>query len=260
MLPPVPGRIGTNEIKVKPMANDYFRFKSFVIHQGHTAMKVCTDACLFGAWVAKLVSGEKPGGGKRMRVLDIGAGTGLLGLMVRQQLSATIDLVELEEKAAQQAADNCRQSPWSGDLKVLHQDIKAHSPGQPYDLILSNPPFFGNDLQAKHHARNMARHESTLGLKDLFGAVERLLEENGRFALLLPYHRADEAWKEAADRGLVPVMRVNVNQTPLHEPFRVMFLFARKGEQVEPLRITIQENGHYTAPFVELLRDYYLYL
>ncbi|ULQ57499.1 methyltransferase [Flavihumibacter rivuli] len=242
------------------MANNYFRFKSFVIHQGHTAMKVCTDACLFGAWVAKLVSGDRPDGGSKIRVLDIGAGTGLLGLMVRQQLSATIDLVELEENAAKQAADNCRESPWSADLKVFHQDINKYEPDQPYDLILSNPPFFGNDLQAKHHARNIARHESTLGLKELFAAVERLLGEDGRFALLLPYHRAEEALREAAIRGLVPAKRVNVSQTPRHDPFRVMFLFARKGEQEVPHAITIQDNGHYTASFVELLRDYYLYL
>src|SRR5262245_58656662 len=145
------------------MPNSYFQFKQFVIHQEHCAMKVTTDGCLFGAWVAASKAGNAAAG---KHVLDIGTGTGLLSLMYAQKHPhAQIDAIEIDEAAAQQAADNFAASPWQKRLQLIHSDIKDYRPSHPYDTIISNPPFYENQLSSGNAKKNMAHHSSSIGLE-----------------------------------------------------------------------------------------------
>ena len=114
-------------------------------------MKVCTDACIFGAWVAEQIC-------KRQLVadtmLDIGAGTGLLSIMLAQKTNAKIDAIEIDEPAFQQAKLNFEQSPWHNRLMIFHSDAIQYFPGKTYDCIVSNPPFFEGDLESIHKNKN----------------------------------------------------------------------------------------------------------
>lgn len=226
-------------------------------------MKVCTDACIFGAWTAEKLKTQHS---KVKNILDIGAGTGVLSLMLAQVMApdASIDAVEIDRDAARQATDNFAHSPWRQQLR-LHktpiQQFQAPADTQ-YDFIISNPPFFENDLPSNDNKRNLALHSTALTLEELLTAIDPILKQDGQLAILLPYHRTKNFTAAAEKFNLYPQTSTSLKQTFLHSNFRSMLLFGR--EQVPPTRsqtIVIRDAaGNYSEAFDNLLRDYYLYL
>ena len=236
------------------MSNNYFAFKQFTVWQSDCALKVCTDACLFGAWVAAHVKDDAP-----TSILDIGTGTGLLSLLLAQKIpAAKIDAVEIDAAAAAQAASNALATGWN--IKVHNTDIKNYS-GKKYKHIISNPPFFSNDLKSDDALRNTAMHSTTLTLQTLFTCVDDLLEPTGSFSVLLPFARVSEVEALAGAHSFVVMHKAVVQQTPNHAPFRVMYIFGKSGFiNATETSIVIKENEQYTATFISYLKDYYLYL
>jgi tRNA1Val (adenine37-N6)-methyltransferase len=238
------------------MANAYFKFKQFTIYQDNCAMKVCTDACLFGAWVACQFKENQP-----QRILDIGTGTGLLTLMLAQKLEGTIETIEIDQNAYQQAADNISKTSWSERIRAIHADVKQYGFEQQYDLIISNPPFYENDLRSPEPFSNMARHDETITLQSLLSIVALHLSNTGSFAVLIPYHRLTYCISIAEHYKLFPSKIVNVQPSTHNTSFRTMIVFQKhSATYIDEKSLSIKEKNNYTTGFVELLKDYYLYL
>lgn len=219
-------------------------------------MKVCTDACLFGAWVAREVKNAG-------RMLDIGSGTGLLSLMYAQEHPATIiDAIEIDSQAAEQARANSDASPWKNRIAVHATPLQQFNPTYKYDLLISNPPFFEQDLRSSIPERNNAMHDTSLTLEELSQiAPEHLLPE-GFFTVLLPYHRSDYFIMLMSKQGWYLNKRLLVKQSLQHDYFRSIMLFAKQPParvQEEEMSIRTEKNT-YSAEFINLLKGYYLYL
>lgn len=237
------------------MANSYFQFKQFLVQQHHSGMKVTTEGCLFGAWVA---SQNQPA----EHVLDIGAGTGLLGLMLAQQnQTCHVDSVEVEESVFAEAKANIVASPFDDRMSVHHQPIQMFVPGKKYDLIISNPPFFSKALAASRNHEHVARHDDLLSQQDLLKSVVRLLAENGVLYVLYPEKEMNHFAERAGDYGLFLTKKLIVYSQPESAVFRLMCCFERKKNSEESTELIIRdENKAYTADFIELLKPYYLHL
>lgn len=237
------------------MPNNYFKFKQFTIQQDKCAMKVCTDACLFGAWAAAQWQQNT------CNILDVGTGTGLLSLMLAQKTTAQIDAVEIDKEAYEQAAGNIQQSIYNNTVKVFYSNINNFYPGYTYDFIVSNPPFFEADLKSSAENKNAAKHDTTLTLDVLCARVKKLLKDDGCFAVLLPFNRTDYFITEALKQNLHCSKKVLVRQTPKHSYFRSMMLFVTKSTTLEEKEILIKDTDeNYTVEFINLLKDYYLKL
>ncbi len=241
------------------MANPYFRFKQFTVYHDRSAMKVTTDACLFGAWCAGEMKNSKL---KIENALDVGTGTGLLSLMVAQQNNLNIHAVEIDAGAATQAGENFAASPWNDRLEVTEGDITTTPLAPSYDCIISNPPFYENEWQSAQSLRNVAHHSHRLKLEELLDLIQQHLAEDGVFFLLLPFKRQAEIERLLKEKHLFAVKEVLVHQSTRHSPFRIMIKGSKNALlQKEEVHIKISfDNGSYTPEFTALLKDYYFYL
>lgn len=79
-------------------------------------MKVTTDSCLFGAWVAQQIKTEKK---QFTNAFDIGAGGGLLSLMISQKNNLQIETIEIDEDSFAQANKNIDASPWKDQILLF---------------------------------------------------------------------------------------------------------------------------------------------
>ncbi|TCZ69080.1 methyltransferase domain-containing protein [Flaviaesturariibacter aridisoli] len=234
------------------MPNPFFRFKQFTICHDRCAMKVTTDACLFGAWCAALLEGHSG------TALDIGTGTGLLALMLAQKTALQIDAVELDTEAALQAAEN-RTAAGLANVRIITGDIRTLDLPR-YDLIISNPPFYEAEIVSADARKRSAHHDGGLTWKELFGVIGRLLTEQGKAYLLLPAKRRKDLDRFLRENGLHLQQLVQVRPTERQDASRLMVAIGRNPQPLEEESLVIADIKGYTPRFSELLKDYYLYL
>jgi tRNA1Val (adenine37-N6)-methyltransferase len=218
-------------------------------------MKVCTDSCLFGAWIADKIQTKKI---QPKRILDIGSGTGLLSLMIAQKSKCDIDAVEIDRNSFFQTKENFAESQWYQRLHAFHDNIKNWQSSHEYDLVISNPPFFENDLRSVSNNKNIAKHHDTLNLNELLQCIKNNLASDGNFVVLLPFHRVAYFKNIAGENNFYLNEELLVKQTQKHSFFRGILFFGTKKETIISRELIIKNEGSYTPEFNFLLEGYYL--
>ena len=232
-----------------------FSFKKFDIQQDRTAMKVGTDGVLLGAWA--------PIPENIFSVLDIGAGTGLIALMLAQRTNAEqIDALEIDEEAYEQAVDNFENSPWGDRLFCYHAGLDEfiEEPEDEYDLIVSNPPFYSEDYKTESEQRDLARFQDAMPFEDLVEAADLLLSENGILAIIIPFKEEKKFTDLAFEFELYPFKITHVKGTPTAEIKRSLLAFGRdQNKAIEKNELIIENFRHnYTEEYTALTKDFYL--
>lgn len=250
------------------MSNPYFQFKQFIVHQGRTAMKVCTDACIFGAWVAKDSKNNSA-----ENILDIGTGTGLLTLMLAQatasNTSTHLTAIEIETNAYNESLTNFSLCPWRNRIHALHISLqefaltKTVDQSKKFDCIISNPPFYEDDLKSPFATKNIAAHSTKLSWQILIENTALLLEANGIFYVLIPAIRSYTMQKICADNGLQLIEEVLLCHNSQNSPFRSLQKYIKNKNSTDVIRkqLVIKDTeNQYSAELQALLKDYYLHL
>lgn len=232
-----------------------FSFKQFSIQQGRCAMKIGTDGVLLGAWC--------PIDNNPYAVLDIGAGTGILSLMLAQRSNAEqIDALEIDEEAYEQCVENFEASPWGDRLFCFHAGLDEFidEPEDEYDIIISNPPFYSENFKTDNSQRDLARFQDAMPFEDLVAAADLLLSENGIFAVIIPFKEEEKFIDLCAEAELFPVKVTRVKGTYNTPIVRSLLAFKRyELPALEADELVIEINRHeYTDAYINLTKEFYL--
>ncbi|NBU80144.1 MAG: methyltransferase domain-containing protein [Flavobacteriaceae bacterium] len=232
-----------------------FQFKKFTVQQDKCAMKVGTDSVLLGAWC--------PINNNPYSVLDIGAGTGILSLMLAQRSNVSqIDAIEIDEDTYEQCVENFESSPWGDRLFCFHAGLDEFidEPEDQYDIIISNPPFYSEDYKTGSEKRDLARFQEAMPFEDLIEAADLLLSENGIFSVIIPFAEEKKFINLCAEVELYPIKVTRVKGTPTTEIKRSLLAFKRYELSVLTADELIIETARhqYTEDYIALTKDFYL--
>ncbi|WP_158211294.1 peptide chain release factor N(5)-glutamine methyltransferase [Myroides phaeus] len=109
-------------------------------------------------WIINSVDADKP-----IRILDIGTGSGCIGITLAKELpNAQVTLMDVSPKALEMATHNAKEN--GVEVQAILQDVLAleQLPAQ-YDVIVSNPPYVRN-LEKVEIKKNVLDYEPHLAL------------------------------------------------------------------------------------------------
>jgi len=218
-------------------------------------MKVNTDGVLLGAWTISQLYDEVP-----LNILDIGTGTGVIALMCAQAMPlATIDAIDIDSNAAAQAAENFNNSPWATRLYSSNISLQNMVTTKPYDIIISNPPYFVDDYKSGDNRRDLARHSTALTYNELITGIARLLIQKGKAFVIIPAFNFDMLQQLAEEKGLYVTYRTNVMAVQGKPPYVTLVRLQKERSPVVEDTITIQHsNGNFTDSYRQLTKEFYL--
>jgi tRNA1Val (adenine37-N6)-methyltransferase len=230
---------------------DIFQFKHFLVKHDKCAHKVGTDGVLLGAWA----NAENT-----KRILDIGTGTGVIALMMAQRThyDVHIDAIDIAAEDYEQARENFALSRWAERMVAHHTALQSYQ-AQPYDLIVSNPPFFIDSAKPPLDKRIRARHTETLAPEELLTHSIRLLQPNGKLAIILPPAEGKQLITLANLKGLHCV-RTGEFFSRAHKPLeRLLLEFQFQNQSLQTDKIILYEKDDiWTDKYRQLTQNFYL--
>lgn len=236
-----------------------FVFKQFSIQHNKCAMKIGTDGVLLGSWASSLIKSP-------VNILDIGSGTGVIGLMMAQRYPSThIEAIEIDEKAFEQTVENFENSPWSDRLFCYHasfQEFFTEVDDEKYDLIVSNPPFYNGTNKTNNEQRNKARFEDALPFEHLLYGTSKLLSHEGNAVFIIPIDQEEKFLNIAKEMYLFPIQVTHVQGNKNSKPKRSLLnLSFNKTENTTSSKLILEQERHvYTPEYKKLVEDFYLNL
>lgn len=187
-------------------------------------------------------------------VVDLGTGTGVVGLLLTALGASRVVGVELNQTTADMARRSVELNGLGKVMQVINADfrnIKGLLEAGSYELVVANPPYWPVGQGFVNPAGNVAaaRHEITATLADVIEAARYLVKYRGRFAMTHIPERLPEIFTAMSQSGLEP-KRLRLVQPSLTKKPNLVLIEgirgAKAGLEVLPPLIVYEATGQYT--------------
>ncbi|PKM87135.1 MAG: SAM-dependent methyltransferase [Firmicutes bacterium HGW-Firmicutes-12] len=196
------------------------------------------------------------------RVVDLGTGTGIIPLILSaRNRKQHIYGVEIQEEMVEMACRSVCLNGLENKITIIQADIRElnqYLEGGSYKLVTANPPYWTlnegktSDLQS----RAFSRHEVKCDLEDIVASASKLLNNQGRFALIHRSERLSDIFILMRQYKLEP-RRVRFIHPFIDKEAQQVLVEARKNAppdlKVLPPLIVYERPGKYST---EVLRWY----
>lgn len=179
--------------------NDLFDY-DLKIYQDSDYFKFSLDSLLLSEFVDIKQDDKK--------LLDLCSGNAPLPLILASRHDISITGIELQEPIYNLAIKSIKENHLEDRIKMLNINAKLinnYFPGNNFDIITCNPPFFkvqNSSLINEKYEKAVARHELTITLEEIITSSSKLLKDNGNFYLVHRPERLEEILNLANSNNL----------------------------------------------------------
>lgn len=130
----------------------------------------------------------------RGRVLEVGGGCGVLGLLVKRDFpEIELTIVEKQPEMVQFIRKNLEENRLEAEV-VEGDFLEVELEGR-FDIVISNPPFYPSSLKSSNRNIAIARYQEYLPIGPFFERVNQLLKERGEFLFCYDARQLDQIFK-----------------------------------------------------------------
>jgi len=200
---------------------------------------------------------------KNLRVCDLGCGSGIISIILAfLHPNITIDAIDISPIAVEVAKNNVKLNSLSDRVNIMHGDIKHHSDffkAGEYDLVVSNPPYFGASSGKLHSNEDIsiARSEAMCTLEDICTCAGYITRWGGLFKLVHKPERLADIFRNIQEVGIEPKRLRLIQNTPAAPPSLILVEGRRGGKPsliIDAPLIMTDDEGNESQEVKEIYR------
>ncbi len=242
------------QIKLKENERiDDLEFKNLKVIQNKNGFCFGMDSVLLSDFAKEI----KP----KSKILDMGTGTGILGILLSGKIEDTkIVGVEIQEEVAKMANKSIILNDLQDRFKVICEDIKnlkqRYEAGS-FDAIVTNPPYKkqGTGGINENTIKLISRHEIAANLEDFIFIASYLLKDKGSIYMVHRPERLADILNTMNKYKLEPKILKFVYPNYKKEPNLILIKAAKNARpflKVEKPLYVYNEDGSYTEEVLNI--------
>ncbi|MFQ6107933.1 MAG: tRNA1(Val) (adenine(37)-N6)-methyltransferase [Candidatus Aminicenantales bacterium] len=191
-------------------------------------------------------------------LLELGAGCGIISLLLSIKPFRHITAVEIQESLADLASRNVLLNRLEERITIVHQDLRSFNPSKKFDVVFSNPPYIKGKRGRLSllEEKSIAKHEVKCDIFDIMAKTAELLKEKGRAYFIFPARR-EEDFRLALQRNHLKMKTIRFvfprRNTPPNFFLSECDFKSRKDTLLAPL-VLFDKAGEYTSEAKEIFQ------